>query len=116
MSRASARFRARRAWMLSESDISSLSLSQSTPAALSGYLRGTSWCGRGDLRAAVVREDCVQPLPGEGGHRSALFRGKNLQLVPHTPRQVKRDRHRPDAAGGGSGGREATARRFLQRG
>ena len=72
--------------------------------SLSGDPRGSSWRGWGDLLAAVVREDRVQPLPGERGHRRALFGGENFQLVPYAPWQVERDRHRPDAAGWAGGG------------
>ena len=53
--------------------------------SLSGDSRGSSWRGWGDLLAAVVREDRVQSLPGEGGHGRALFGGENFQLVPYAP-------------------------------
>ena len=51
--------------------------------SLSSDPRGSSWRGWGDLLAAVVREDRVQPLPGKRGHRRALFGGENFQLVPY---------------------------------
>ena len=73
----------------------SLPITSRSSMSLSGDPRGSSWRGWGDLLAAVVREDRVQPLPGKRGHRRALFGGENFQLVPYAPGQVERDRHRP---------------------